>query len=290
MKILVIICSFFFLITSPLYSLTFKKDGSVIGSSGEVLTKSMKERYTEALANYRSGLEVVDFPVAAKNEGGLFNIFSGGGVPKGFFGDDIVAEGAPLFPLPKDINLNDPITSIAKNLGMNSDQFVAALVSSASNEWLDENNIAPESVPVFDRKVDDFIEAEKQLSELSQEGVLAINATGLTPADIRAGDFDGFLTDTESLIEAAPILIGAPPEVQMAFESRAMSILAAEGGLDLPSLEMIDIDFEALDITGEMIKPQGSVIIERRKAEFNPLIKIRTDFNHEMNDSVREIK
>ena len=51
-----------------------------------------------------------------------------------------------------------------------------------------------------------------------------------------------------------------------------------------------EIDFEALDITGEMIKPQGSVIIERRKAEFNPLIKIRTDFNHEMSNSVREIK
>ena len=51
-----------------------------------------------------------------------------------------------------------------------------------------------------------------------------------------------------------------------------------------------EIDFEALDITGEMIKPQGSVIIERKKAEFNPLIKIRTDFNQEINNSVREIK
>ena len=51
-----------------------------------------------------------------------------------------------------------------------------------------------------------------------------------------------------------------------------------------------EIDFDALDITGEMIKPQGSVIIERKKAEFNPLIRIRTDFNQEMSDSVREIK
>ena len=51
-----------------------------------------------------------------------------------------------------------------------------------------------------------------------------------------------------------------------------------------------EIDFEALDITGEMVKPQGSVIIERKKAEFNPLIRIRTDFNPEMRDSVREIK
>ena len=51
-----------------------------------------------------------------------------------------------------------------------------------------------------------------------------------------------------------------------------------------------EIDFEALDITGEMIKPQGSVIIERKKAEFNPLIRLRTDFNQEMSDSVREIQ
>ena len=51
-----------------------------------------------------------------------------------------------------------------------------------------------------------------------------------------------------------------------------------------------EIDFEALDITGEMVKPQGSIVIERRRAEFNPLIKIRTDFNPEMANSVREIK
>jgi hypothetical protein len=51
-----------------------------------------------------------------------------------------------------------------------------------------------------------------------------------------------------------------------------------------------EIDFEALDIAGEMIKPQGSVIIERKKAEFNPLIRLRTDFSKEMSDSVREIK
>ena len=51
-----------------------------------------------------------------------------------------------------------------------------------------------------------------------------------------------------------------------------------------------EIDFEALELTGEMVKPQGSVIIERKKAEFNPLIRIRTDFNQEMSNSVRDIK
>ena len=51
-----------------------------------------------------------------------------------------------------------------------------------------------------------------------------------------------------------------------------------------------EIDFEALELTGEMVKPQGSVIIERKKAEFNPLIRIRTDFNQEISNSVRDIK
>ena len=51
-----------------------------------------------------------------------------------------------------------------------------------------------------------------------------------------------------------------------------------------------EIDFDAIDITGEMIKPQGSLIMERTHATFNPLIELRTDWNQEINYSVRNIK
>jgi hypothetical protein len=54
--------------------------------------------------------------------------------------------------------------------------------------------------------------------------------------------------------------------------------------------ERTEIDFEAIDITGEMIKPQGSLIVERSNARFNPLIELRTDWNTEMNQSVNSIK
>lgn len=50
------------------------------------------------------------------------------------------------------------------------------------------------------------------------------------------------------------------------------------------------IDFEALDIEGELIKPQGLIIQERVRAQFNPLIPLRTDWNKEMSDSIRAIK
>ena len=51
-----------------------------------------------------------------------------------------------------------------------------------------------------------------------------------------------------------------------------------------------EIDFDALDITGEMVKPQGSIIMERRGANFNPLIQLRTDWDKEIHQSIRSIK
>lgn len=54
--------------------------------------------------------------------------------------------------------------------------------------------------------------------------------------------------------------------------------------------ERTEIDFEGLEIEGELIKPQGALLLERQRASFNPLIKLRTDFDKEMDDSVQEIK
>ncbi len=51
-----------------------------------------------------------------------------------------------------------------------------------------------------------------------------------------------------------------------------------------------EIDFEAIEIEGELVKPQGNLILERNRAVFNPLIKLREDFNHEMQQSVKEIE
>jgi len=50
------------------------------------------------------------------------------------------------------------------------------------------------------------------------------------------------------------------------------------------------IDFEGLEVEGEMIKPNGATIRERATTGFNPLIKLRTDFNYEMTASINEIK
>ena len=51
-----------------------------------------------------------------------------------------------------------------------------------------------------------------------------------------------------------------------------------------------EIDFENLDIEGELVKPQGALLLERKKANFNPLIKLRQNFTVEINDSVKDIQ
>ncbi len=51
-----------------------------------------------------------------------------------------------------------------------------------------------------------------------------------------------------------------------------------------------EIDFEGVEVQGELVKPQGSLLLERKHAKFNPMIKLRTYFDDEMEQSVKEIK
>ena len=51
-----------------------------------------------------------------------------------------------------------------------------------------------------------------------------------------------------------------------------------------------EIDFEDLEIEGILQKPQSALVLERKKASFNPLVKLRTDWNEEISQSVDEVK
>jgi hypothetical protein len=84
-----------------------------------------------------------------------------------------------------------------------------------------------------------------------------------------------------SLLVLGGIFVAAPAFAQEddAAEGRAIKYKERE-----------EIDFEGVDVTGELVKPQGSLLLDRRKANFNPLIKLREDWNEEMKQSVDEIK
>ena len=51
-----------------------------------------------------------------------------------------------------------------------------------------------------------------------------------------------------------------------------------------------EIDFEGVDVEALLVKPQGTLVLERKQASFNPMIKLRKDFNAEIEQSTNEIK
>ncbi len=76
----------------------------------------------------------------------------------------------------------------------------------------------------------------------------------------------------------------------LTLSSTALAQDTDSDGRQIKYKERTEIDFEGVDVTGELVKPQGALTLERRKANFNPLIKLRTDFNEEMKQSVNEVK
>ena len=76
-----------------------------------------------------------------------------------------------------------------------------------------------------------------------------------------------------------------------AFSSAALAQDEAdENGRKVQYKQKTEIDFEGLDVSGELVKPQSALVLDRKKASFNPLIKLRTDFNAEMEQSIDEVK
>jgi len=54
--------------------------------------------------------------------------------------------------------------------------------------------------------------------------------------------------------------------------------------------ERTEIEFEGVEVQGELVKPQGALLLDRKRAQFNSMIKLRTDFDDEMDKSVDEVK
>ena len=67
-------------------------------------------------------------------------------------------------------------------------------------------------------------------------------------------------------------------------------LYAQDNDRDIVYKKKTEIDFEGVDVEGQLVKPQGALLLDRKRASFNPLIKLRTDFNPEMSSSVNEIK
>lgn len=129
----------FISLSNTAFSLTFKNNGEVIASDGSIMKKSFADRYQDALTQFSNGEEIVDWPVVE------FNTFGNPIKKKGFMGEKILGEGAPLFSLPKSIS-GDPVESIALYNGMIQENFIQVMLANSSEEWAIEKGFENEII------------------------------------------------------------------------------------------------------------------------------------------------
>jgi hypothetical protein len=64
----------------------------------------------------------------------------------------------------------------------------------------------------------------------------------------------------------------------------------ADSGRKIKYKERTEIDFEGVDVNGELVKPSGALLMDVKRSQFNPLIRFRENFDKEMKDSLDEVK
>ena len=129
----------FISLSNTAFSLTFKSNGEVIASDGSIMKKSFADRYQDALTQFSNGEEIVDWPVVE------FDTFGNPIKKKGFMGEKILDEGAPLFSLPKSIS-GDPVESIALYNGMIQENFIQVMLANSNEEWANEKGFENEII------------------------------------------------------------------------------------------------------------------------------------------------
>jgi len=178
---------FFIFYFSCLNALTFKNDGSIISSKGEILTKSFADRYQEALVQYINGEEILDWPIVEINS-------TGDPIKKkGFMGEKILKEGAPLFSLPKILS-GDPVEAISMNNGLIQENFIQVMLANSSEEWSNEKGFSEEIINNAKDSVNNLV------SEDFQEFKLTILSKEFIKETKAYGSFEE-IKDTESFTE-----------------------------------------------------------------------------------------
>ena len=58
---------------------------------------------------------------------------------------------------------------------------------------------------------------------------------------------------------------------------------------DSDSLNVTTVDFERVELKGELKRPEGSHIKENSRIIFNPLVQLRMSFSEEMQNSINNL-
>lgn len=138
------------------------------------------------------------------------------------------------------------------------------------------------------RRGDDAAAAEAAGVLLSLTETLA--AVEQDEAVEQKGRLSGYRTQLEELekrvvIDKKSVDRNAPVPSQAPRLSRARGPVTSAAAPPPPPVvtrSATEIDFDGIDVAGELVKPEGALVLERAKAEFAPLVQLRVDMNDEI--------
>ena len=244
-----IFLSILILLPSLCFSLTFKKDGSIISSSGETQRESIAVRYQRALEQYNNGDEITDWPTVKKTKNGKLV------GRKGFFGEKILEEGVPLLSLENitGVPKEQIFETIAIQNGFQSTTFLnISLIVNSNEEFRIENSIPNEQ----------YLELKENFSEF-----LAIDpAIGMAPIALESEGLGNMIDDSEIELEGVELTDSLeviaekldldPSLVTSRAMAETLSSVASDVSNEISSGPTSDPGYQAIDPnTGEAPKP-----------------------------------
>ena len=231
------------------FSLTFKKDGSIISSSGEIQRESTAVRYQTALEQFNNGEEISDWPTVKKIKSGKFV------GRKGYFGEKILEEGAPLLSLENIVGVPKEkiLETIAIQNGYKNAKILnISLIVNSNKEFRIKNSISNEQ----------YLELKKNFSEF-----LAIDpTTDMAPIALESQGLGKMIDDSEIEIEGVELTDSLeviaekldldPSLVTSRAMAETLSSVASDVSNELSSGPTSDPGYQAIDPnTGEAPKP-----------------------------------
>jgi len=78
--------------------------------------------------------------------------------------------------------------------------------------------------------------------------------------------------------------------ITLAFLLAPSTVVGQDSETRIRYKKKTEIDFEDVSVEGALKRPHGSYLLEKRHSRFNPLIKLKDNFDKEMIDSVQQVR
>lgn len=292
------------------FSLTFKSNGEVISSSGEIIEKSYADQYQEALNKYISGEAIEDWPTVELSD-------NGSPIKKpGFFGEKILEVGAPLFTTKKVQTSGDLMKNLSKLNGFIDDTMLSLTMIANSNEafregkdinfeQLEETYSQMVAIGAIGQDLSDFDDLDEYFQKISIPDEDEFIDTPVEPKELILNPETGEIVDPDTGLkyegEMENVIVFDPETGEWDFYGEIDQPVIIIGTPEKPEMPIDspftgDIDTKLSkgnlsNMVGDLkeIRNNTNIDFEETKSQLQSTVKARL-FGSELTDTLQKLK